>query len=371
MSWKRLQDKQLQERLKTRARIVQLIREFFIKEGFLEVETPIVVPSAGQEPYLNPFKIEFWDEQGHRKQGYLITSPEYSHKKLLAAGFEKTFEITRAFRAGEHFGGLHNPEFTMLEWYRANADYYLIMEDVEKMVTYVINALGHKNIEATENQGKMIDLSSPWERLTMQQGWEKYAHISNGSTICDRTYLSRLCGERGYAVKANDTYDDLFFKIFLNEIEPKLGYPKPTILYDYPVSMAALARLKPSPQPSPIKGEGEKQVPLPEGEEGRRTGEGVAERFEVYIAGIELGNAFSELNDAQEQRRRFIEEQKLRKQLGKEPIPLDEDFLDAVGHMPPSSGIAFGVDRLVMLLTNAARIEDVLAFPASEIFKKM
>src|SRR3990167_4949133 len=159
MSWKRLMDKKLQERLKIRARIVQMIREFFVKEGFLEVETPIVVPAAGQEPYLNPFKTEFFNERGRRAPGYLITSPEYSHKKFLAAGFEKTFEITRAFRSGEHFGGLHNPEFTMLEWYRANADYYLIMEDVEKMVTYVINALGHKNIEATEYQGKINHLS--------------------------------------------------------------------------------------------------------------------------------------------------------------------------------------------------------------------
>src|SRR3989338_6945054 len=130
MSWERLRKKKLQERLKVRARIVQMIREFFVKEGFLEVETPIVVPAAGQEPYLNPFKTEFFNERGRRAPGYLITSPEYSHKKFLAAGFEKTFEIPRAFRSGEQWCGLHNPEFTMIEWYRTRADYTAIMDDV-------------------------------------------------------------------------------------------------------------------------------------------------------------------------------------------------------------------------------------------------
>lgn len=312
MSWKRLQDKQLQERFKVRARIVQLIREFFIKEGFLEVETPILVPAAGQEPYLNPMKTELWDHRGQREPGYLITSPEYAHKKLLAAGFEKTFEITRAFRAGEEWGGLHNPEFTILEWYRAGSDYTAIMDDVEKMVQFV-------GAHISPEQAKCVE--GPWERMSVAEAFQRYANVDLDEVLDEGT----------------------FFKIFLTKIERKLGFPKPTILYDYPTTMSSLARIKESDSR-------------------------YAERFEVYIAGIELGNAFSELNDAKEQRRRFLEERALRKKLGKEIIPLDEDFLDAVGNMPPSAGIAFGVDRLVMLLTDAKSIEEVLAFPARELW---
>ena len=339
MSWKRLQDKTLKERLQLRARIIQLIREFFVKDGFLEVETPILVPFAGQEPYLNPMRVRFFDEKNEGKEGYLITSPEYAHKKLLAVGFTKTFEITKAFRGGEHFGGLHNPEFTMIEWYRSHADYTSIMQDVEKLIQYVVSGMQarqhgkseirnpkfetNSKIESSNDltikyQNKSIDLFSPWERLSVAEAFKRYAD-TNLEEVPD---------------------DDTFFKIFLTKIERKLGQTKPTILYGYPASMASLARVK----------------------------DNVAERFEVYIAGMELGNAFSELNDAVEQRQRFLEEQKLRKKLGKEIIPLDEDFLGAVGHMPPSAGIAFGIDRLVMLLTDVKTIEEVLAFPAGELF---
>ncbi len=312
MSWERLKDPLLQQRLKARSRIIALVREFFVKEGFLEVETPVVVASAGQEPYLNPFKTEFFDERGRRAPGYLITSPEYSHKKLLAAGFEKTFEITRAFRSGEEWGGLHNPEFTMIEWYRAHADYTAIMSDVEKMVQFVA-------ARVSPEQSKRV--AGSWERVSVAEAFKRYAEV----------------------ILENVPDEETFFKIFLTKIERKLGVAKPTILYDYPTSMASLARIK-------------KSDPR------------YAERFEVYIAGMELGNAFSELNDAKEQRTRFMKERALRKNLGKGQIPLDEDFLDAVGNMPPSAGIAFGIDRLVMLLTNAKTIEDVLAFPAGELW---
>ena len=276
--------------------------------------------------------------RGGSNHAYLITSPEYAHKKLLAAGFEKTFEITKAFRGGEPFGGLHNPEFTMIEWYRAGADYTAIMDDVEKMVQFVA---AHVSPEQTKR------VKGPWERISVVEAFKRYAD----------TNLDEVSDE------------ETFFKIFLTKIERKLGVAKPTILYDYPASMASLARLKPSPglrPPSPAGGGNTAHKSSPRG---RGEGEGrYAERFEVYIAGMELGNAFSELNDGVEQRRRFMQERALRKELGKEPIPLDEDFLDAVGNMPPSAGIALGIDRLVMLLTNAATIEEVLAFPARELF---
>ncbi|MDP3244206.1 MAG: EF-P lysine aminoacylase EpmA [bacterium] len=374
MSWRRLKDLKLQRRLKVRSRIIQLIREFFLNQGFFEAETPILTPTAGQEPYLNPLKINFQDEQGKSYDAYLITSPEYNHKRLLAAGFAKTFEITRSFRGGEPWSGQHNPEFTILEWYRARADYRKIMRDVEKMVCYIATKIfpERKPLKAAEVEGpstgsgskllvkylgRTIDLTPPWERLSMHEAWEKYAGIDRRARIDDRQYVRGLCKARGYTVNKNDSYDDLFFKIFLTEIEPHLGQGRPIILFDYPASMAALARLKSSIKFPSLDGRGKGRVK-----------QRYAERFEVYVAGMELGNAFSELNDAREQRQRFLTEQGLRRKLGKESIPLDEDFLDALKHMPPAAGIAFGIDRLVMLLTNAKTIDDVLAFPADDLF---
>jgi lysyl-tRNA synthetase class 2 len=366
MSWRRLQDWKLQERLKIRSFILARVREFFVREGFLEVETPILVPVAGQEPYLNPLKTEVWDARGRRKKAYLITSPEYAHKKLLAAGFSKIFEITKAFRAGEPWSGLHNLEFTILEWYHTGIDYQELMRQVESMISYVVSSLRDFLLKHPKSsfpstiisqkgkssrfqrtkisyQGREIDLTPPWERISMAEAWQRFAGVKEETKIYDKKSLLRLCQERGYSGDKTDSYDDLFFKIFLTEIEPKLGWQKPAIIYDYPAQLAALARLK-------------------------KNNRHWAERFEVYIAGIELANGFSELNDKEEQKKRFIKEQKLRKKLGKEIIPLDEDFLEALAHMPSAAGVALGLDRLVMLLTNAPTIEDVLAFPAKEIF---
>lgn len=348
MPWSRLKNPLLQKRLVMRARIIQLVREFFISQGFVEMGTPLVVRAAGQEPYLDPFGVNFLGPKREKIPAYLITSPEYAHKKLLAAGFKKTFEITRSFRGAESWHGTHNPEFTMIEWYRAVANYKKIMDDVEQMVYGVArgmmpDARNTKQIKILYRE-RSIDLTPPWERLSMQEAWERNARIEKGADICDRKILLKLCRERGYRVKNTESYDDAFFKIFLTEVEPCLGKGKPTILYDYPASMAALARRK-------------KNCPR------------WAERFEVYAEGLELGNAFSELNDAKEQRARFLAEQQLRRKLGKPLIPLDEDFLNALSHMPPSAGIAFGIDRLVMLLTDAKSIDEVMAFPASEIFE--
>lgn len=299
-----------------RMRIHELIREWFRREGFLEVQTPSIVRATGQEPYLEPLKTSVRDNRNNETPAYLITSPEYALKKLLVAGFPKIFELARCFRNNEPTGGLHNPEFTMLEWYRAGSDYHGIMEDAERLVSFVAQAIRQKG-----NKAERLDLTPPWERLSVAEAFKKYANID----------LDQELGR--------ENFDEWFFKIFLTHIEPKLGFEKPTILYDYPALMAALAKLK---------------VEDPR----------YAERFEIYIGGKEIGNAYSELEDPEEHRKRFINEQKMRQNEGKDVNPIDEDFLAALGAgLPKCGGISIGVDRLAMILLDATTIREVLFFP--------
>ncbi len=345
---------------------METIRGFFASEGFVEIETPLLVAAPGMEPHLTPFKTilhtptpltpTLSPQAGRGGIGaYLITSPEYSCKKMLAAGIPKLFSLGKVFRNQEPFGpstalgvnGKHNPEFTMIEWYRAGVDYTKIMEDTEWLVRACVDALGQE--ARITYQGKEIDLTSPWERLSVKNA---FARVGLNLDQClTRDTMAEAARKKGYTVTSNDSFDDCFFKIFLTEIEPHLGQGKPldtargkpTILYDYPVQMAALARAKP--------------------DDGR-----YAERFEVYVNGLELANAFSELTDADEQRRRLEEERALRGKLRKDQPPIDEDFLSALREMPAAAGIALGVDRLVTLLTDAKSIEDVMLFPASDLF---
>ncbi len=332
-----------------RAKIISLIRAFFGKENFLEVETPSLVKLPGMEPYIDPIKVDL-PILGGKRETYLITSPEYAMKKILAAGFPKIFQICKSFRGGEAIDDLHNPEFTILEWYRAHADYNDIMDDMERLINFVGNNLKNKkrvtfpkkakNLKI-KYQGKTIDLTSPWQRMTVKEVFSKYANIELDKAL-EREQIAREAVKRGYVVSKNDSFDDIFFKIFLNEIEPRLNSGKPVILYDWPYQMAALSQRK-------------KQDPR------------YAERFEVYIGGLELGNAFSELIDSNEQRKRLIKERNLRKSLGKEIYDIDEDFLEALREMPPSGGIAVGVDRIAMLFTDAKKIDEVMFFPAKQI----
>ncbi len=340
------------EKFFLRAKILSLIRQFFIENDFLETETPSLVAEPGMEPHLNPLKTNIF--YGNKNlPAYFITSPEYAMKKLLTAGFKKIFQICRSYRNGE-VSRLHNLEFTILEWYRAHADYKDIMRDAEQLIVYIANNLQketHVNSKSKiqnsklqlNYQGQLIDLTPPWPKLTMKEAFQKYAKIDLDKALT-RESIAYLAKTKGYAINRNDRFEDIFFKIFLSKIEPHLGKGRPTILMDWPTEMAALSRKKTN-DPR------------------------YAERFEIYIAGLELGNAFSELTDAAEQEKRLKNEQKLRKKMKKEAYSIDKEFIQALKiGMPPSGGIAMGVDRIVMLFTDAKSIEEVLFFPTKQIF---
>lgn len=327
----------------TRIRVVRLIREFFWSRGFVETDTPLAVRYPGQEPYLHPIPVTLHDPRGEGHPFYLHTSPEFSMKKLLAAGFEKIFQITKTFRDHESFGGKHNPEFTMIEWYRAPGTYRDIMEDVEALFKFISNRL---HADGLIFKNKRYKIQDSWERMSMREVWQKYAGVElnefleftpkAGPPLAEGK-LADLVRSRGYQVGQNDTYDDLFFKIFLNEIEPHLGAERPLFVYDYPAQMASLSRLcEHDPR--------------------------YAERVECYIGGLELCNGFGELLDADEQKQRLEKDRALRQKLGKETWPVDPDFIAALrsGIASPTSGIALGVDRVVVLFTGAKDINEVI-----------
>ncbi|MBN1585772.1 EF-P lysine aminoacylase GenX [Candidatus Uhrbacteria bacterium] len=355
-NWKRAKtDPDLRRRLALRGRVMAEIRRFFLDRGFLEADTPLLVRYPGTEPNLDPFRTSVRDASGREFSAGLITSPEYSLKKLLAGGFGPLFQLSSCFRNGEPWsgqaggeGGRHNPEFTMLEWYRPEADYTVLMSDMESLASAVATAVLGRDRAVW--QGTEIDLSPPWPRMSVAQAFERHAGIDLLAGIDDPDGFRKAAEDRGIGVREGDSFDDVFFRIFLRDIEPVLGTAdgsgaavKPVILYDYPRSMAALARLKPA--------------------DGR-----LAERFEAYCGGLELANAFSELTDAEEQRRRLEAEREERRRSGRPDLGIDGDFLEAVGMMPEAAGIAFGVDRLIMLLTDSRHIRDVLFFPVEDLF---
>jgi lysyl-tRNA synthetase class 2 len=336
-------DASIKERLRERVRIFQLIREFFEKEGFLEVDTPLLVRLPGMEPYLDVFKTRFFTDPQKKDQGedmYLITSPEYAMKKLLVAGYEKIFQIARSFRNKETASNLHNPEFSLLEWYRAYAGYEEVMEDCEKLVHFLTTRLFENDF--LQYQGSNINVSPPWPRLKVRDAFLEYAGIQH-EDFEDPVRLREAALKKGYKVNEKTPFEDVFFLIFMNEIEPKLGFDKPVILFDYPIQMAALSKAC---------------------EDDPR----YAERFEIYIAGMELANAFTELNDPDEQRKRLEAERLERQKLQKDDYPVDQSFISALEFgMPPSAGPALGVDRLIMLLTDTPDINNVLFFPHKDL----
>lgn len=324
------------EFLTTRAHIIRLIREFFWSEGFLEMETPTILRLPGQEPYLSPMKLTLHNEREEEFTGYLHTSPEYTMKKMLAAGFAKIFSLCKVFRDHESFGGTHNPEFTMIEWYRANSDFWQIMQDCEKLIQCIITEL------QKVSPHQIFPAVQPFERLHMRDAWQKYANV-NLDDYLNREKMLELVKAKGYMPKDNEPYEDLFFRIFLNEIEPHLGVDHPIIVHHYPLPMAALSKVS-------------------------ATNQNYAERFELYWGGMELANCFTELTDPGEQLRRLQKEQQERKQAGKDVFVIDAEFIDALHTMPPSGGVALGVDRLVQVLLSIDDIDRVLPLPMSKLF---
>lgn len=296
------------QRLIARARIIKAIRSFFLEFGFLEVETPIRTPILAPEEHIDAIRSEDW---------YLSTSPELYMKCLLAAGYGLIFQFAPCFRKGEK-GKNHLPEFTLLEWYRSYVDYQSLERDCEVMITNVARELSC--FPLVSFQGQEIDLTCPWQRLSVQ---EAFVSLAGWDPIKEP--------------------DPERFEIDLVEkVEPHLDRSRPVFLEDFPAHQASLASLK--------------------GGDPR-----IAERMELFIGGLELANGFTELRDPHEQRNRFEKANASRYALGKAPYPLPESFLAVLSTMPPSAGIALGVDRLVMLFTDAATIDDVVAFTPSSI----
>ena len=325
-----------------RETVIDVIRSFFKSRGFHEVETPLFVRSPGMEPYLEVFATTWRTARGESHPGFLTTSPEYAMKKLLSAGLGPIFQVCKSFRNGEEVSQRHNPEFTILEWYRPESDYQDLMDDCEELFRAAAREIDPEYRGTWRYQGQAVDLGSPWERLTVAEAFQRYSEVDLER---GQDALVDAARARGYTVTDDTTWEQAFHQILLNEIEPKLGRERPTILFEYPIELAALAR------PSPRDGR-------------------YAERFELYVAGIEMANAFGELTDPDEQLRRLLAEQHERQALGKTAYALDEDFIDALkAGLPRCAGIALGVDRLAMFFADVASIREVLWFPADELFQ--
>ena len=322
--------------LLARGRIARAFRGWFEDQGFVEVETAALQVSPGNEAHLHAFATEALTIDGRPSPLYLHTSPEFACKTLLAAGEDRIFSLGKVWRNRER-GPLHHPEFTMLEWYRTGAPYQTLMDDCAVLLALAAETAGTKRFAF---RGIELDPFAAPERVTVAEAFQRFAGVDllasvapDGST--DRDALAAAATASGLRVAADDTWADVFSRIIVGKVEPNLGHGRATILCEYPVAEAALARPKP----------GDPRV---------------AERFELYACGVELAKAFGELTDPAEQRRRFQAEMDEKARIYGERYPIDEDFLAALAHMPPASGSALGFDRLAMLAAGARRIEDVL-----------
>jgi lysyl-tRNA synthetase class 2 len=312
--------------IQQRASAIRIVREVFAKRGFLEVETPLLVPSPGLEIHLDAVKAG---------DGWLITSPEYQMKRLLAAGFERIFQICKCFRAGER-GPHHASEFTMIEWYRAHAALDAIVDDTEQLVHAVCG-------DAARVGDRTIRVTPPWRRITVRDAMREWAgvRVDGGEPVEE---LAAELGRAGIAIGDGGAWDDVFFAAWLARVEPQLAaLDHAIIVEDWPAPLAALARRRDDDPKTAL-------------------------RFEAYVGGLELANAFDELVDPAEQRARFVEDQRVRAARGRPVYPIDDRLIAALAEgLPPSAGIALGFDRLVMLATGAAEIAQVLTFTGDEL----
>ncbi len=329
------------ERLERRGLMLAATRDFFAGRGFVEVDTPALQASPGLEPHLRAFATEMHDPcRGRTMRRYLHTSPEFAMKKLLVAGLPRIWQLAHVFRDGER-SATHHPEFAMLEWYRAGAGRRDLIPDCEGLLRAGQAAAG---ATALKWRGRTADARLPWHEISVAEAFEQHCGIDILATAPDPLdpdveLLAAEARRIGIEPHPGDDWETLYFRIFLDRIEPHLGIGAPTILSDFPASMAALSR---------------RSIADPR----------VAERFELYVCGLELANAFGELTDPAEQRARFRADQAKKQALYGETYPIDEDFLAALDYgLPPSAGIALGFDRLVMLATATEQIEDVLWAP--------
>jgi lysyl-tRNA synthetase class 2 len=327
--------------LSARGRIAAALRAWFAAQNFLEVETAALQVSPGNETHLHAFATALFGPGGERDKLYLRTSPEFACKKLLAAGETRIVEFARVFRNRER-GALHHPEFTLLEWYRAGEPYETLMDDCAALMREAAKAAGTREFRF---RGKICDPEAAPERVTVAEAFERHAGIDLLATVQgssgDRGALAAAAERAGVATALDDSWGDVFSRVLVEKVDPHLGRDRATILCEYPLPLAALARQKP--------GNGK-----------------VAERFELYACGVELANAFGELTDVAEQRKRFAAAMDEKERIHGERHPLDEDFLAALAHMPEASCSALGFDRLVMLATGAERIEQVIWTPVVE-----
>jgi lysyl-tRNA synthetase class 2 len=331
--------------LRARRRVLAALRDHLETRDFVEVETAILQVSPGNETHLHAFATELTDSGGGRRRMYLHTSPEFACKKLLAAGERRIFEFARVFRNRER-GALHHPEFTMLEWYRSGEPVEALMADCTNFLAIAAAAAGTDRFTF---RGREADPMAAPERLTVADAFRLYAGIDLMATLgtgnrgdgpSDRDGLAAQARAAGIRLADDDTWSDIFSRVLVERVEPKIGNGRATFLTEYPAHEAALARPKPS-DPR------------------------VAERFELFVCGVELANGFGELTDAALQRARLEGEMDRKQRLYGERYPIDEEFLAALARMPPASGCALGFDRLVMLAARASRIDQVMWTPLS------
>lgn len=345
-NWQRLiNDSTLRNNLKRREVIIAAMRAFFASRGYREIDVPLLAPALPAESYLEVFETTLLNRHRDKQPAYLTTSPEMYLKKLLVGGIGNCFAITKSFRNTEDLSKTHLPEFSLLEWYKVGANYKDLMEETEDLIVSIFTKLHGSKKPEVRYQGQTIDLSKRWERISMVEAFSRYAKLDL-EKLLELAPLAQTAKERGYHVVASSTWEELFHQLYLNEVEPHFSKSRPLIIYDYPVQLAALAAKR---KESDVR---------------------FVERFEVYIAGIELADCCTEVTDWKQQQARFDNEMILRKKLGKTDYVVDNEFINALKTgLPRCAGIALGIDRAVMLFCDANSIDDVVYFPASQLWK--